>query len=204
MLGELQRNRRLEVHRRAARHVVETDRGGGGVGDRGEMAEEPALGGLVVVRRGGEDVVGAQLAHSPSFGDGPGRVVAARAGHHGRAARGGLDHRGDHPLALGVVHRLRLAGRAAGNQKVDLLGDLPFHQRAQGGVVHLAAVGERGDQRRPASLQASHPVPPKSIASKSYTPVRPGSHSAAASAPAAKPRRLRATCWRVTVSCGPS
>ena len=67
------RDRRLEVHRGAAGHVVEADRLGGRVGDRREVAEEAVLGGLVVVGGGGEDVVGAQAAHSPGLGDGAAR-----------------------------------------------------------------------------------------------------------------------------------
>jgi hypothetical protein len=48
-----------------------------------------------------------------------------------------LDHRGHHPLALGLVQRLGFAGRTACNQEVDPFGDLPVHQRSQGREVYL-------------------------------------------------------------------
>ena len=165
---------------------------------------EPVLRGLVVVGRGGEDAVDAEGAHAPGLVHGAAGVVAGRAGHHRHPAGGGLDHRRDDLLALAVVHGLRLAGGAAGHEEVDAFGDLPLDERAERPKVERAVLGERRDQRGAAALEACHPPSPNSMSSTVCTPGCPGSHSAAASAPAAKPSRLRASCDSVTRSYGPS
>ena len=202
--GKPERHAGLKVDRGAAGYVVQADRPGCGVGDGHEMAVETFLGGLVVVGGGAEDVVDADAAHSPGFVHRPCGVVAGGARHHRHPACRDLHHRGHHPLPLRVVQRLGLAGRPARHQEVDPFRDLPVHQRPERGEIDRAGLGEWGHQRGAASLEACHAVSPKSRCSKVKTPVFPGSHSAAAKAPAANASRSRATWLSETVSCGPS
>ena len=203
MASEPQSQVGLQIDAGSPRHVVQADGLGGGVGHRGEMPVEAFLGGLVVVRCGAQDVVRAESAHPFRFIHRAGGVIAGSTCHHRHPTPGNFDHSRNHSLALRVVEGLRLAGRAAGYQKVDAFRNLPVHQRPQRREIDGAVPGEGRDQGGAASLEAGQVESPNSMSSKVNTPVWPGSHSAAESTPAAKTWRLRVTWLREMVSNAP-
>ena len=91
------------------------------------MLVEAFLRGLVVVRRDGENAVGAQgFDFVREFDDFVG-VVAAGAGEHGNFALGLFQRDLHHAQMLGASERRALAGGAAGNQEIDAGLDLTAH-----------------------------------------------------------------------------
>ena len=144
-LGEARQGCGFEVGGGAAGNVVKDDGlVADGFGDRFEMAVLAFLRGLVVVGRGGEDVVDSGARGDLfRFLDGVVGGVGRRAGHDGDASGHDFDGGVDDVEPFVVGESGRLAGGAAGNQKINAGLDLPCDQIAQGCVVDGAILMKR-------------------------------------------------------------
>ena len=151
MFGDLGQSRQrggFEVRGGASGHVVKNDRlVAHGLGNGLEMAVLAFLRGLVVVRRRGEDGVDSG-ARGNFFRllDRVVRRVGRRSGDDGHAPGRDFDGRVDYVQPLVVRERGRLAGGAAGNQKINAGLDLPRDQIAQGSVVDRTILMKRSYQ----------------------------------------------------------
>ncbi len=144
-LGEARQGCGFEVGGGASGHVVENDGlVADGFGNGFEMAVLAFLRGLVVVGRGGEDGVDSG-ARGDFFGflDCVVRGVRRGSGDDGDASGGDFDGGVDHVEPFVVGERGRLAGGAAGNEKINAGLDLPRDQIAQGCVVDGAILMKR-------------------------------------------------------------
>jgi hypothetical protein len=82
------------------------------------------------------------------------RVVARRAGDDRHSAVRLTSDDLDHTAVLVDRHRRRLARASARHEKMDALGDLPVHERAQRVLVERRVVVERRHQCRTATRQS--------------------------------------------------
>ena len=154
--------RRLHVDRGAALDVVEEDRKRHRLGHRSEVAIEPLLRRLVVVRVDDQRPGGACPLGMAREVDRLGGGVGTRPGDHGKAPSGALHDDLDDPLVLVVAQRRRLAGRSTGNDAVGAVGDVELDELTQLGLVD-ATLAERGDQRdeRPLERRLAHGSVPR-------------------------------------------
>ena len=135
---------------RARRDVVEHHRQVGGVGDRGEVAQQPGLRGLVVVRRHDEQAVHAE----PLGGPGASRWSARCRWCRPRRRRWPGRRRrrctaSSTRVLLAVADGRRLPRRPEDDQAVvGLPVDQVGGQLLGAGEVDRAVLGERGDHRR--------------------------------------------------------
>src|SRR6185437_8975200 len=198
-LGQGERRARFDVAAGATRHVVHDYGQVDGVGDRAEMRDDPALRRLVVHRAHVQQVGGARGAHFLGERDGFARVVRPRARDDRYAAAGFVCDDLHHAAVLGHGHRGGFARRSAWHKKVYAFGDLPRDDRSERALVDRAIARERGGERgaAPEESRRGRHARGTSARRKSrivYTPRRPMSQRAAASAPSANTRRSRASC----------
>ena len=118
------------------------------------MAEQSFRRRLVVVGRHDQRGVGPGLPRALNVLDRPAGIVRAAARDHRDLAARLLDADAHHADHLFRRQRRALAGRAARDEPVGALLDLPLRQRAQSGLVDLSALEGR-DQRhhRPVKLR---------------------------------------------------
>ena len=142
-LAQLGQRFRLDVHAGAGRHVVDDAGQADRVGNGGVVGDQPGLGGFVVVgghQQQGVGAVGLRLLRQL---DGIGGVVGAGAGHN-RHAAGHAAHGVADALGVLVVRQGRgLAGGAADDDGVGMVGDLVVQDAAQLVIVDRA-VGQHG------------------------------------------------------------
>src|SRR5271166_5140281 len=118
------------------------------------MLIDTLLRGLVVVGRGGQNIVNARARRDfLRLGDGFARVVRRGASHDGHTTVGGLDGQVNHAQPLVVQESRRLAGSAAWDQEVDAGLHLPAHQVAQGGLINASILLEGSYEGGAASTQ---------------------------------------------------
>ena len=152
-LGEPQRGFGREVRDRAAGDVVEHERQINALGDRAEVAIEPFLRRLVVVRHDRQPAVGADVLRVRSELDRLGGGIAADAGHHVNAAAHVLDDGLDQQAVLVDVDGRRLAGRADDHDAGGAALDVPVAQARERVEVERTARLHRRDDRDEASGQ---------------------------------------------------
>ena len=107
-----------------------------------------------------------------------------------------------------LAERCRLTSGSAWYEKINSLGDLPFHECAKRRLIHRTRRRERCDQCRSAPAQwfrhriahSATPISSRTTSSIVNQPRRDGNQRAARSAPSAKTRRSRASCVSVTCS----
>ena len=119
------------------------------------------LGGLVVVRRDGEDAIHAEMLELARQFDDLARTVAARASEHRNFAFSLFERDLDDAQMLVARQRGTFARRAAGHQKIDARFDLAADQTPQRGLIERQVSPKRSDQRRTASCK--HISPPASM-----------------------------------------
>ena len=112
------------------------------------------LGGLVVVRRGGEDRVDSRPCRDfLSLLNRILRGVRRRPSNNRHASSRHLDRYVNDAQPFVVRQSRSLARGPAGNQKINARLKLPSDQVAQGSFVNGAVLVKRGDQRGTASTQ---------------------------------------------------
>ena len=132
------------AHTCARGDVIEDHRDIRCIGDGGKMAHKPALRGLVVVRRDGEQRVDARALCGFGECDGGGGAVCAAARDDRDAMVHGAHAALNERHALIEAQRRGLAGRAADDDGVGAAAELPFDKTFEGGKIHRA-VPKGGD-----------------------------------------------------------
>jgi soluble lytic murein transglycosylase len=184
-LGEAGHRLHAHVDDGARRDVVYDHRNVDRLGDGLEMQIKPLLRRFVVVGRDDQHPVGAGARGMGGEIDRLARAVGARPGDHRHPLGGRLDDDLDHPLVFVMAEGGRLAGRAHRHQPIGSLGDLPFHETPQRGLVDRAIGAHRRDQSDERSLEhdpllggprpdAPHPPQPSLSPSRPSLPAEEG------------------------------
>src|SRR6185369_7122589 len=121
----------LDIDAGAPLNAVHDDWQRHSAGDRLEVLDEPFLRRLVVVRRDGQDAVGAHAVQLLGELDNLGSVISASAGEHGNLAFSFLQRDFDHAQVFLMRQGRAFAGGAARNQKIDAGLDLATDQPSQ-------------------------------------------------------------------------
>ena len=148
----LQRGR-LDVHAGAALHAIYNDGQLDRRCDRLVVLVQTFLRRLVVIRRDGENAIGAHRLDLGSEFDHLSGVVAARARQHRHAALGFFERDLHHAQMFLVRERGTFARRSARHQEVDAFFDLPLYQRSKRVLVERPVLAERGDHGGAATLK---------------------------------------------------
>ena len=145
VLGKLQIGLRLNVAAGAGRHIIQDNGGVHPVSHIGKVADQTALGGLVVIGGHHQQAVSAALFRGLSQLYRIHGVVAAGTGDNRYPVVDVLNGEIQHLAMLVVVQGSGFTGGAAGNNGVGALFDLKFNKPCQLIVIDLAILVHGGD-----------------------------------------------------------